>query len=167
VRNRADRRDHGAALILAVGFMVFVGIVVSGISALISSGVGDRVQLQQLRDREYAADGAIEQEIVRLRSIVSQSSTDTCGTKYTLNGNDIRVDCKDDRQVVASGLGLIFQINVVFLACPWSTNNCSDGVNPVNGTVQPANVIIYADVNFPNTGDPNPATKIVAWRVSR
>ena len=52
--------ERGASLLLAIVFMVVVGAISAAVLATTASGLQDRVALDQARNREYAADGAIE-----------------------------------------------------------------------------------------------------------
>ena len=74
-RPRREHEDRGAALLLAVGFVVVIGAIAGGLAGLATSGVNNRVTLEQVRNREYAADGAIENAIsqVRLQTCSSAS----------------------------------------------------------------------------------------------
>ena len=57
--------ERGASLILAIVFMVVIGAISAAVLATTTSGLQDRVVLDQARNREYAADGAIEIAITR------------------------------------------------------------------------------------------------------
>ncbi|MEI8239071.1 MAG: hypothetical protein WCI22_06580 [Actinomycetota bacterium] len=154
---RPHHDDRGASLVFAIAFIVFIGTVSSGMASMITSSVGDRVQLQKLRDKQYAADGAVEKEIVRIRQVTDQSIVDTCGTTSTMNANTIRVDCTQRLDLVTTGFVIYTQRNVVFKACPSTGVACTD-----------AKVIIFAEVNFQQLRNLAPVTKtlVMAWRVT-
>ena len=66
--------DRGAALILAVAFVVMFGSIGAGLAALVTSSVNNRGSLESVRDRQYAADGAIEDAIVQVRLAATSGS---------------------------------------------------------------------------------------------
>ena len=57
-------RDRGASLILAIGFVLLIGLIVGALTTLIASSANNRVSLINLRDRQYAAEAGIEEAIV-------------------------------------------------------------------------------------------------------
>ena len=59
-RQRAQHKDSGAALLLAIGFVLMIGMISGGLIALATSSMNNRATLELLRNREYAADGAID-----------------------------------------------------------------------------------------------------------
>jgi hypothetical protein len=85
--------DKGAALLSAIAFVLMVGAISAGLLGFASSSIGDRNTLTMLRDREYAADAAIEQAVTDVRAGASSGTT-----RSNLNGFAIRVDW----QVLAS-----------------------------------------------------------------
>ena len=77
--------ERGASLILAIVFMVVVGGIVGGTLAMVSSGLKNRAQLDQARDREYAADGAIEYAIAQVRTTGGTGpGLSSCGSPFPL-----------------------------------------------------------------------------------
>ena len=63
-RFRPQRRDErGAALILAIAFMVIIGATAGATLAMVTSGLHNRRTLDTVHDREYAADAAVEYTI--------------------------------------------------------------------------------------------------------
>lgn len=132
-----EQRDRGAALLLAIGFVLMIGTITAGLAMLITSSVNNRVSLEQLRDREYAADAAVEQAISTVRGL-DRSVTPACGWSSSLNGVPIRVDCTGSLNIVTDAAGSMFaQRNVVFSACVDSGSACSV-----------SNTIIRAGINF-------------------
>lgn len=139
------RNDEGAALILVLGFIVFVSAITSGLLGYISTTVRHRVPLDTIRAREYAADGGVEYAIAYVRGLPQPGQS--CpppapplpGVSYTpptLNGVIIRVDCLDAPEQVHSGIYIFVQRNVVFTAC--------EGVDPCTD----ATTIVRAQVNY-------------------
>ena len=57
------RGEKGQALILALAFMMFFGLVIGVLLSLASSGVLSSSQLRQQRSTVYAADGATDAAI--------------------------------------------------------------------------------------------------------
>ncbi|MFM2077255.1 MAG: hypothetical protein RJA49_1145, partial [Actinomycetota bacterium] len=110
----ADNRDRGAALLIAIGFVVMIGVITGGLAALMTTNVTDRMALSRLRDRQYAAEAAVNQEIVTVRQL-PRTSTASCGTVSSLNSVSIRVDCSQGlTAVTGSGGTVLAQRNVVF-----------------------------------------------------
>ena len=89
-------RDRGAALIIAIGFVVMIGAIAAGLTSMVTSGVGNRIALEDLRDRQYAADGAIEdadRDHARLpRCRQRDVRRRLRRSSVSLNGVDIRVE---------------------------------------------------------------------------
>ena len=161
---RAARRaggtpdDRGAALVLAIGFVVMVGGIGAGLAALVSSSLNNRTALEQIRDRQYAADGAIEIAIAQqAERAASACAGDTGATSVTLNEVAIRVEWQNACAVVRGGDGLLYaQRNLLFVACSDTGAGCGD------------DSIIRAQVNFEQ--DPSGGvtrTSIQSWSVQR
>jgi hypothetical protein len=158
---RNSERDRGAALIVAIAFVVMIGAVGAGLAGLITSSSYNRVSLQMLRNREYAADGAVEAAIAEVRSLDRQTSagcSTTGGTSAsTINAIDIRVDWQAACTVVRGTDGIVVaQRNVMFSACE------DDGLACAN-----ARTIVRAQVNFRDdpTGDVA-GTFVQSWSVN-
>jgi prepilin-type N-terminal cleavage/methylation domain-containing protein len=145
------------------------GILGGGVLASISSGVKSGAQLATARNREYAADAAIESSIARVRIVNESGFTPTgwpaCGTDPTnptfeknpdgSGGVSIHVDCLNAPTVAGVPAGsLALQNDVMFNACLASAAPCT-----------PANTIISADVNFRTSGS-NVPTNVLSWSVN-
>ena len=155
-------RDTGAALILAIGFVVMVGSIGAGMAALVTSSLNNRVTLEQVRNRQYSADGAITEAISIVRSEVGgalDSCTSAGGSAVdTMNHVATRVDWINAcRTVVDASGNVVAQRNVIFSACEDTGSPC----------VAP-NVIIRAQVNF-QQAETGTVTKtfIQSWSVDR
>ena len=172
-RPRPQHRDSGASLIVAVGFVLAIGLIGGGLASLATSGLNNRATLQTLRNRQYAADGAIDQAI-------SAARTRTCSSIYTvalgvngptvstMNGIAIRVDWVNACGIVQSGDRsatataavsdgtVVAQRNVIFSACV-STGAACD----------PTKVIIRAQVNFQQVGAGVTKTYVQSWSVNQ
>jgi hypothetical protein len=147
---RARRDETGATLLLALGFMVVLGLIAVGMLSNIESGLHSRIAFDSGRNREYLADSAIQNAITQVRMI--QSSSDlgpglrtSCGPyAYPSSSNDqIDVYCSNMFQFSRSGFQ---QRNVVFYACLHGADCTS---TPAMAT---RNSIIRAQVNFQVVG---------------
>jgi hypothetical protein len=154
--------DRGAALILAIAFVVMIGTIGAGLANLITSSANNRVSLQTLRNREYAADGAVEVAVAMVRAL-DRSSAASCsatdGTSAsTINAVPIRVDWRAACSVVRGDGGELFaQRNVVFEACA-----------DMGATCTATAVIVRAQVNFRDDQSGNVAgTYVQSWSVNR
>ena len=160
---RGRRRDErGAALILAIAFLVVVGGISAALVSSITSGANERVALDDLRDRQYAADAAIEQAIAQLRyagaanaaygKCIPEDGQDT----WTLNGVTIHVACTN---ALTRTTNDYLQRNVIFAACVDS---------PSNQDCDQARPIIRAQVNFEAVGEPAQIrrTWVQSWSVN-
>ena len=165
-RTRRIRRDErGASLVLAIVFMVVVGAVGGGVLASISSGVQSGAQLATARNREYAADAAIETSIARVRRLNASASAaispPACGSDptYTFEANPsvaIHVDCTNAPTVAGLASGaLALQNDVIFIACLAAV---------ASPTCPATNTIINAEVNF-QPGSPV-TTYVLSWSVN-
>jgi hypothetical protein len=137
-RVRARRDERGASLILAIAFLVVIGGIGGGVVSAVTSGVNDRTVLDHARDREYAADGAVEFAITQVRQLGAPGpAVADCGPSnhylYTLNAIHIWVDCSNQRTLVDR----LLQRNVVFTACVDTGSPCTD-----------ATTVVRAQVNF-------------------
>jgi hypothetical protein len=160
---RVSRDERGASLILAIVFMVVVGGVSLVTLSYITNGTNQRRLLEQARNREYAADGTIEQAIARVRMLPAPGpGVASCGgpDTQTLNRFNIRVDCQNASTFTTRGL---LQRNVIFTACEAPQNpgaHCSDG-----------STVVRAQVNFKTTPGPGQSTVtrtyVQSWSVNR
>lgn len=163
------RNDEGAALLMVLGFVVLVSAITGGLLSYLSTTVKHRVPLDAIRAREYAADGAIEDAITRVRSLAHPGS-DPCGNGpgnvsghyvLTLNATTIRVNCTTANTAVIGGATVLQQTNIVFTACVEAGVNCTDGT-----------AIIRAQVNYEmpvvqSGPDVVTRTYIQSWSVNR
>jgi hypothetical protein len=138
-----QHEDKGAVLILAISFVVMIGAIAAGMASLVITSMNNRGTLERVRDREYAADGAIEDAIVKVRALAA-TGTDACqtvsGVSSTtgLNTFDIRVDWRNACGVVRSPDGVVLvQRDAIFAACVDTGIACTE-----------TTTIIRAQVNF-------------------
>ena len=127
---KAPRRDEaGATLVLVLAFLVLIGVVGSAMLSSVTSGLNGRQSLDAVRDREYAADGAIESAIatVRDRMTGAGSALFPCANPLpstTLNQITVQVDCTYTPAMTTSGY---WQRNVIFIAhCPTGSVGMSE-----------------------------------------
>lgn len=150
---RLDNHDErGASLVLAIVFLVVVGAIAVSTMAMVTSALKNRGSLDTIRDREYAADGAINSAVAQLRSLAPATldaqlvGSAPCAPSYytyTPKSIDMRVDCVAAPAVTRS---MILQRNVILTACVKASPDVACGSN--NGP----SVIIRAQVNFQAVG---------------
>jgi hypothetical protein len=158
---RVERDEQGVALVLALSFMVLVGLVTSALLSSLISSVGQRSALDGVRNRQYAADAAVEQEIARVRALPAPGAgsapcAPSSPISYLLNGYTIHVDCTNVRTMTFTGFE---QRNVVFTSCVQTGSPCTT-----------ANTIVRAQVNYEGQGAPTPTvtkTYIQSWTTAR
>ncbi|MEP7202777.1 MAG: hypothetical protein ABI894_09220 [Ilumatobacteraceae bacterium] len=150
-------KDSGAALVLAVGFMLMVGTISGGLAALATTSMNHRNTLTALRDREYAADGAIENAITQERLNTTCLATTRSITDSSLNSVTIRVDSLTtcDLVIDSNGNGYL-QRNVTFSACVTGSPACPAG-----------SAIIRAQVNFEPANGTVTDTYVQYWNVNK
>lgn len=162
-RPRPQHPDCGASLILAIGFMLMIGLIGGALAMLVTSGLGNRATLQKLRNIQYSADGAIEQAISQVRlqltcPPLNGSFPDLDATR--LNKIAIRVDWVTDCTGMIQGADGTFltQRDVTFTACADTGASCD-----------PAKAIIRAQVNFQQQVALGSVTKtyVLSWSVNR
>ena len=161
-RTRPRHEDAGAALILAVGFVLMVGAITGGLASLATSSLNNRNTLETVRNREYAADGAIENAISQVRPMTCASASGSI-TDSTVNSIAIRVDWVNACGAVQITDGsVVSQRNVIFAACLNTGSPCSDSAVPA------VPVIIRAQVNFQQAlGGAVTKTYVQSWSVNR
>jgi hypothetical protein len=154
--------ERGAALILAIGVMLLVGIISASLLAYITTSVKGRSDLDAIRNRQYAADAAIENAIDQVRAL-GDPALSNCGGPYssTVNGFTIHVIC-DENPTTAFNAGnpptFYLQRNVVFTACATTDTPCPEDA-----------IVIRAQVNYEvPPGSTTPIrTYVQAWSVNR
>jgi len=147
LRGRIQRDERGASLILAIAFMLVAGAIGAGVTTSVTSGVNDSSVLAVARDREYAAEGAIDYAIAQIRqtdpassigltacSVPARSGMPLLGSKTI----DIQVDCAPAPELTSD---LAARNNVILTAC------AVDSAHP-GQPCDPAKVLIRAEINF-------------------
>jgi Tfp pilus assembly protein PilX len=158
--SRPTHDERGASLVLAIVFMVVVGAIGGGMLASLASSQYNRNDFDLARNREYAADGAIEAAVAQMRARMTNGSTPYCvSSSQTLNSVPITVACTYTQTPTLSGF---LQRNATFSAKCTSTQ---PPICPNTG------VIIRAQVNFestsPSTANPITVshTFVQSWTV--
>jgi hypothetical protein len=151
------RDESGASLILAIVFMLVVGGIGFAVVSSVTSSVKGRAILDVVRNRQYAADGAIETAIVQIRSAgpdgLGMAACDGDGNvrHTTLDKVPIRVECNNASTLTFAGF---LQRDVVLTAC-LDNSACS-----VTST------IIRAQVNFEGASTSVTRTWVQSWSVN-
>lgn len=157
----AQHRDSGSSLVVTIGFVVMIGSIAGGLAGLVTSSMNNRTILAQQRDRQYAADAAIEEAITVVRQI-KQSTNEACATapgklSTSLNNVAIHVDWQNNCTVVRGADGtVVAQRNVIFAACLDNGSLCTE-----------ASMIVRAQVNFEQgLGGTVQRTTVQSWSVN-
>lgn len=87
--------ESGAVLLLALGFITFVGVIGIALITYATANMHASAQIRQLRSAQYAADAAVDSAITRVRYDQTQKTKSGCFTD-TSNGVQMRVDCSFD-----------------------------------------------------------------------
>jgi hypothetical protein len=147
IRNRDER---GASLILAIGFTLIATAVGAGVITMVASGLGNRVNLDNARNGEYAADAAIQQAIVVVRQVTPTAgylgpALSGCPAipDHTSNSITIHVDCAPAPARTRTGY---LQQNLVFTTCK------SSDASGTPATCNTSKIVTRAQVNFQATG---------------
>jgi hypothetical protein len=159
LRSRIRRDERGATLVLAIAFMLVAGAIGAGLTSTVVSGVNDSTTLAIARNREYSAEGAIQNSIAQARGNGGFClSTNT--TWPIFDGFVMRVDCDNAPAVVISPAGNVeAQRDLIFSACVSTGLPCTDANN---------NVVIRARINYASSGIPPQITMtyVQAWSVN-
>jgi hypothetical protein len=157
------RDEQGAVLILAIAFLLVVGGIGAAVVSSVRTGLNDRIALDQVRNRQYAADAGIETAIAATRfRMTSGNAASPCPspqTVVTVDSVPIRVACT----YVATTASGYLQRNIVLTA------QCSAVQQP---QCPNTGVIVRAQVNFASPSilaDPSitvTRTYIQSWSVN-
>ena len=116
MRPRATEPDEqGTALILALVFLLSMGLLMGVLVTLSGSNLMATTNLQKQRDTQYSADGAMEAAIQTVRYLDAGATSTTCASPVfsgplTINGEKLNVWC-------LSGSPR-YERQVTFWACP-------------------------------------------------
>lgn len=159
--SRIRRDEQGVALALVIGFIVLIGVVSSALLSSLISSVGQRATLDTVRDRQYAADAAVEASIARVRGIANPGAgLAACAgpDTRTTNGITIRVECTNVPTLTRKGF---LQRNVVFTSCPDTAGHAA---------CTAATTIVRAQINYEAVDAETPVitkTSVQSWTVTR
>lgn len=108
MRRRA-RQEDGAVLLIALGFITFIGVVAVALGNYAFTNLRATIALRPVRAAEFAADGAVEGAINKLR----QDPTACAGDKTNfykvspvINNQPVDVDC--DELATSPSLRVLF-----------------------------------------------------------
>ena len=151
LRTRAGE-EQGAVLLLALGFITFIGVVAAVLLNYATTNILATDQLRVLRARQFSADGAVDLTINSVRSAGSAGySTHPCVTgaygPITINGAQYRVTC--------TGTSNSSTADVTFAACQATSGSC-----PASSAV------LVATVHYLWTTSPA-TTQVTAWSVKK
>jgi hypothetical protein len=145
-------------LLLALGFVAFAGLVTIVLLNYTETSARATTKLRPVRSAQFAADGAVEGAINKMRQFRADS-TAPCGNNFylvspALNGQAITLNC--------SGLTVVSSspptIDVTFTAlCPTVSKGCPSTTNPG---------MITAKVRF-SGAPPAVSSTILNWSVRR
>jgi Tfp pilus assembly protein PilX len=157
LRNRLRRDERGATLIFAIGFLVVIGAITAAALGFVTSGITQRGILDTVRNRQYAADAAVENVIAQVRNDPNAGTdvaANVCPSTPTYDNVKIRVTCTSAPQLT---VGLLLLRNVVFSACVDDGSACTN-----------SNTILRAEVNFAGASDgPVTGVTIQSWSVNQ
>ncbi len=166
IRNRMlpspKSSERGAALILALSFLIVVAAITGSLLPAISSGFKGRTILDTVRNRQYAADAGVEAAIAQTRSRFEGGNAQApCLTlnQAAFNGAAIRVDCTFTPGVTNLGLG---QRNAIYSACVDTGVACTNAT-----TVVRAQVNFQSSAGFTAATAPITRTWIQSWSVNQ
>jgi hypothetical protein len=166
LRRRVRLDERGASLVLAIAFMVVAGLIgATLLRTTVSSSALGRVQLNNVRNRQYDADAAIERSIARIRGVnpITGSYTSACASADTMSGvnnaaQSYRVNCAYSPSVATgpnpSG-DPVSPNNITFLACLNTGAACTDST-----------AIVTARVNFQSVSGQT-VTFVQSWSVNK
>jgi hypothetical protein len=156
-----EHPDSGAALILAVGFVLAIGAVSGGLASLATSGLNNRTTIETVRDREFAADAVIENAITQVRAFTCATASTVI--QETVNSIPIRVDWANACGSVTGSDGVaVVQRNVIFTACLDTSAACNDSDAGLAN-----DVIIRAQINFEPAAGSVVRTYVQSWNIKR
>jgi hypothetical protein len=133
---RCHRDEAGAVLILALVFLLAIGLAVVSLATMTTNDILNSTNLTSQRSIEYSADGATSMAVqnVRYSGNPYSSAPANClpnGSSATLNGVSMSVDCTQQQFDPVSGVTRVIN----FYAC--RTGTCSS-----------TNAILQAQITF-------------------
>lgn len=150
MKNLVARRhnEEGAILLLALGFLTFVGVVAAVLLNYTTTSIRTTVSVREIRNREYSADGVAEAAINKIRDPANAASANVNNClAATVNGLPLRADCTE---MGSSATDVVFKICPAAAAQPCPTDE----------------VMLVARVKYNRSASPAAAT-ISNWSVRR
>jgi Tfp pilus assembly protein PilX len=142
---RLRHQEEGAALVICLAFLAFFGVVAVALLNYTDTSIRGTISYREARDVVYAADGAVEGAIHRVRVDRNQRNANSC-FQTTMNGQSFRVDCSGTNPTDP----------VTFTVCP------STAATPC-----PASDIKLVAVAQYSTAAADAGVKISSWSVKR
>jgi hypothetical protein len=147
--SRVERDERGAALLLAIAFLIVVGLIGGGVISLISSASVDRAALDNARNREYSADAAIETAIGQVRTNMTTNNKaltpcDGLPVSVALNGVTVSVTCTYAPTITTTRFYLRNVIFTAQCASPY-TARCPNGSEIIRAQVNYASSSLLTD----------------------
>lgn len=160
-RSKPASGESGMILILVLGFIAFMGLVSVALLNYVSTNFRATTALRPVRSAQYAADGAIEGAVNKMRQFFP-AATSPCGgaTNFyavspPLNGQTIVLTCTSPTFTAPA------QLDVTFTAsCP------STGAAGCPATAGVGAAMVTARVRFTGA-PPTVAATILDWSVRR
>lgn len=145
LRRRA-RDEQGAVLLIALGFITFVGVVAVAVVNYTHTNLRATISLRDVRSRQLSADGVVDGAINAVRLDSTKGNVNSCFPAITINGQSYRVDCSSAN----SGTDVTFSacLNSVAAPCPAGT------------------ALVRATVHYTRSTTPA-AVQITSWSVRR
>ena len=146
---RRDTSENGAMLLLAMVFVLGIGLALAGLVSLTGENLLATGQIQSERDAEYSADGVVEGAIQMIRSVApSPPASPTC-PNFPSGGSGLLVNQDSPSLIAACSMGSFASTGttsgrfVQFAACRSSNSTFSACL---------ANALLVAEVEYVDTG---------------
>jgi hypothetical protein len=143
------RGEDGQALLLALGFLVFFGLVIGALMTFVSANVLGSERLREQRASAYAADGALDAAIQIARSdpAVGAFGAAPCMHATTFTTTATSAD------------GTVATVTCTSLADPIDLDRTVRFTASIGGT----NVVVADVLIHDGTGLPNPGVEVLKW----
>lgn len=151
---RLRREEQGAVLVMAMGFIAFVGVLCVAVLNYSANSYKATVSLRPVRDLQFAADGAIEGAINKVR--LDPSLLLPCGVAHErfyradppLNDLEIAVTA----QCASPGVEGDFDATFTARQCALTDSSAVCNAKPT---------LVAAEVNY--LGTSNVTTEVLSW----
>ena len=119
-RQASSTDETGAVLIIALVFILTMGLLIGVLVTLATTNLAASTNLQNLRAGQYAADGALEAAVQTVRYSDAIETSSKCGTTSVVSVAIPVVGGSDNIGVWCSSASLGGSRQVSFWACPTS-----------------------------------------------